>query len=535
MEGPTPSSALIHAATMVTAGVYMIARSHVIYDLAPNALLAVAIVGAATALFGAMVGLVQTDIKSILAYSTTSQLGLMFLACGLGAYPVAIFHLVAHAFFKTLLFLTAPSILHHLHGGADARKVGRVKQSVPVLYQFFLIGAVGLMALPFVSVWWQSDALGAFSGGLYILVAVGVIAVFAAAFATSRMVHESFFEDAHGDHGASASPWKFVAPLVILAAVGGVGVAVGILPGGLDGTWFQEFLAPVVSAQPGVPGGSVPLAAALLGLLILLLVVGWFAPLFLDRFRPERPGLLFFKTRGIYNLALNRFWLDEMYDAAFVRTSKKLGHLLERVDAAFIDRATGVEAPARRVQTARETWEEQRLISHAATEPTSTWDEEERKEKAALGGAAGVLGALTQAGGGASGWVEREGVSRAPGILGTLTRVSGGASDFVERGIRRAPGVLGWLTGLSGSISNSMERGVDRIPDMLERLTEGVVSLSVWVENATFTGVHVSMPQASGFLGRAMTKTEEVIGRPVVIGGIILVSLSAILVRAMWL
>jgi NADH-quinone oxidoreductase subunit L len=534
MEGPTPSSALIHAATMVTAGVYMIARSHVIYDLAPNALLAVAIVGAATALFGAMVGLVQTDIKSILAYSTTSQLGLMFLACGLGAYPVAIFHLVAHAFFKTLLFLTAPSILHHLHGGADARKVGAVKQSVPVVYQLFLVGAVGLMALPFVSVWWQSEALGAFSGGLYILLAVGVIAVFAAAFATGRMVQESFFEDVHGGHGNHrGSPWKFVKPLVILAAVAGVGVVVGILPGGLDGTWFQEFLAPVVSAQPGVPGGSIPLAATLLGLLILLLVVGWFAPLYLDRFRPERPGLLFFKTRGIYNLALNRFWLDEMYEAAFVRTSKKLGRLLERVDTAFIDRATGVEAPAGRVQTARETWEEQRLIS-PAVEPTSTWDEEEKKEKAALGGAAGVLGALTRAGGGASDWVEREGVSRAPGILGALTRVGGGASDFVERGIRRAPGLLGWLTGLSGNISNSIERSIDRVPDMLERMTEGVVSLSAWVEKATFTGVHVSMPQASGALGRAMTKTEEVIGRPVVIGGIIIVSLSAILIRALW-
>ncbi len=533
MEGPTPSSALIHAATMVTAGVYMIARSHVIYDLAPNALLAVAIVGAATALFGAMVGLVQTDIKSILAYSTTAQLGLMFLACGLGAYPVAIFHLVAHAFFKTLLFLTAPSILHHLHGGADARKVGAVKQSVPVVYQFFLVGAVGLMALPFVSVWWQSEALGAFSGGLYILLAVGVIAVFAAAFATGRMVHESFFEDAHGGHHRG-SPWKFVKPLVILAAVAGVGVAVGILPGGLDGTWFQEFLAPVVSAQPGVPDGSLPLALVLMGLLVLLLGAGWFAPLYLDRFRPERPGLLFFKTRGVYNLALNRFWLDEIYDVAFVRTSKKLGHLLERVDAAVIDRATGVQAPAGRIQTARETWEEQRLISQA-TEPTSTWEEEEREEKAALaGGAPGILGVLTRMSGDASGWVEREGVGRAPGVFGWLTRVSGDASGFVERGVRRAPGILGWLTGLSGSVSTRIEKGIDRAPDILERMTEALVTVSAWVEKVTFTGVHVSMPQAGGMLGRAMTRTEEVIGRPVVIGAVIMVSLAAVLIGTLW-
>ncbi|MGH3088671.1 MAG: NADH-quinone oxidoreductase subunit L [Rubrobacteraceae bacterium] len=557
MEGPTPSSALIHAATMVTAGVYMIARSHTIYDLAPNALLAVAIVGAATALFGAVVGLVQTDIKSILAYSTTSQLGLMFLACGLGAYPVAIFHLTAHAFFKTLLFLTAPSILHHLHGGADARKVGRVKESVPVVYQLFLVGAVGLLALPFVSVWWQSDALDAFSGGLYILLAVGVIAVFAAAFATGRMVHESFHEDGHGEH-EHRSQWKFVAPLVILAAIAGVGVFLGVLPGGVSGTWFQEFLAPVVSGRPGVPDGSLPLALVLLGLLILLLVAGWFAPLYLDRFRPERPGLLFFKTRGVYNLALNRFWLDEFYDMAFVRTSKRLGRLFERMDAAFIDRATGVQAPVSRIQTARETWEEQRLISQVV-EPTSTWEDEEEREGRAtpapgvlgtltrvggdtsgwveregIGRAPGILGWLTRVSGDASGWVEREGVGRAPGILGALTRVGGDASDWVERGVRRAPGALGWIAGLSGRISTGIERGIDRMPDGLEKMTEVVVSVSAWIEKATFTGVHVSMPQASGALGRAMTKTEEVIGRPAVIGSIVIVSLSAVLIRTLW-
>ncbi|MBA2370034.1 MAG: NADH-quinone oxidoreductase subunit L, partial [Chloroflexi bacterium] len=124
MEGPTPSSALIHAATMVTAGVYLVARSSPLYERAPDALLVVGLVGAATALYGGVAGLVQTDIKSVLAFSTTSQLGLMFVACGLGAYAVAIFHLVAHAFFKTLLFLTAPSILHHLHGGADPQVEG---------------------------------------------------------------------------------------------------------------------------------------------------------------------------------------------------------------------------------------------------------------------------------------------------------------------------------------------------------------------------------------------------------------------------
>ena len=539
MEGPTPSSALIHAATMVTAGVYMITRSHAIYDQAPNALLAVAIVGAATALFGAVVGLVQTDIKSLLAYSTTSQLGLMFLACGLGAYPVAIFHLAAHAFFKTLLFLTSPSILHHLHGGADVRKVGRARETVPTMYRLFLLGAVGLLAFPFLSGWWQSEILGrAFSEGFYILLALGAVAAFSAAFAAGRMVHVVFYEEAHGTE--RGSPLTVVKPLVVLAVIVAIGVALGMLPGGVNGSWFQEFLAPVVSAQPGVPDGSLPLSFTLMGLMVLLLAAGWFTPLRLDRFRPERPGLLFFKTRGFYNLVQNRFWLDELYDMAFVQPSKKLGHLLDRVDTEVIDRATGVPAPASRLHIARETWEEQRLISQAmeaaepAGEPTSTWEEEEREERAALGEAPGVLGWMTKTSGNTSSWVEREGIGRAPGILGWLTRVSGNTSSWVERGVGRAPGVLGSLTQLSGNISTWVERTVDRMPDVVDWLTELVARFSAWVENITFSGVHVSVPQAGGLLGRALTRTEQTIGRPVVVGSLLVVSLAALLIRSLW-
>ncbi|MDP9437661.1 MAG: NADH-quinone oxidoreductase subunit L [Actinomycetota bacterium] len=567
MEGPTPSSALIHAATMVTAGVYMITRSHDIYDRAPDALLAVAIVGAATALFGAVVGLVQTDIKSLLAYSTTTQLGLMFLACGFGAYPVAIFHLVAHAFFKTLLFLTSPSILHHLHVRPDVRKVGRATETVPVVYRLFLLGAVGLMAFPFLSVWWQSEVFGrAFSEGLYLLLALGAVAAFSAAFSTGRMVRVAFYEEAHEGHGTGRrrSPWKIVKPLVVLVVFVAIGLALGMLPGGVNGSWFQEFLAPVISAQPGVPDGGLPLVFTLMGLMILLLSAGWFASIHLDRFRPEQPGLLFFRMRRIYNLALNRFWLDELYDMAFVQPSKRLGRFFERVDTELIDRATGVPAPASRLHVARETWEEQRLISQAAeaaepaTGPVSTWEEEEREERAALVGegafgwltrvsgdtssqvergldrAPGVLGWLARVSGDTSGWVEREGVGRAPGILGWLTRASGDTSSWIERGIGRAPGVLGWLTLVSGRISTRVERGVDRMPDVADWLTELLVRFSAWVEKITFTGVHVGVPQAGGVLGRALIKTEEIISRPVVIGSIFIVSFAALLIRTLW-
>src|SRR5438552_900593 len=148
MEGPTPVSALIHAATMVTAGVYMVVRNHAIYDLAPNALVLVGVIGGATALFAATIGLVQTDIKRVLAYSTVSQLGFMFLACGVGAYAAAIFHLVTHAFFKALLFLAAGSVIHALSGEQDIRKMGGLRKKLPLTYLVFLVGTLAISGVP---------------------------------------------------------------------------------------------------------------------------------------------------------------------------------------------------------------------------------------------------------------------------------------------------------------------------------------------------------------------------------------------------
>ena len=148
MEGPTPVSALIHAATMVTAGVYMIVRNHAIFDLSPVAMETVAIVGGCTALFAATIGLVQTDIKRVLAYSTVSQLGYMFLACGIGAYTAAVFHVMTHAFFKALLFLSAGSVIHALSGEQDIRKMGGLSKKIPWTYRLFLIGTVAIAGIP---------------------------------------------------------------------------------------------------------------------------------------------------------------------------------------------------------------------------------------------------------------------------------------------------------------------------------------------------------------------------------------------------
>src|SRR5216117_3241775 len=171
MEGPTPVSALIHAATMVTAGVYMVARSHALFERSTVALDVVLWVGVITAVFAATIGLVQTDIKRVLAYSTVSQLGFMFLACGVGAYVAAIFHLVTHAFFKALLFLSAGSVIHALSGEQDIRKMGGLKDRIPVTHWVFLIGTAAIAGFPFMSGWWSKDEIlgHAFVHGRYIL------------------------------------------------------------------------------------------------------------------------------------------------------------------------------------------------------------------------------------------------------------------------------------------------------------------------------------------------------------------------------
>ncbi len=544
MEGPTPSSALIHAATMVTAGVYMIVRSHDIYDQAPNALLAVAVVGAATAIFGGLVGLVQTDIKSLLAYSTTSQLGLMFLACGLGAYPVAIFHLAAHAVFKTLLFLTAPSILHHLHGGADIHQVGPARETIPLPHRLFLIGAMGLTVVPFLSGWWQGEILGgALGSGLPILLAAGVVVAFSAAFATGRLVHVAFDNGGHGEPESKGhrSTWRLGKPLLVLAAIVVVGIALGVLPGGTEGTWFERMVTPVIATNPGVPAGSTILTIALMGMMILILIAGWFTPLYFDRFRPERPGLHLFKLRGLYNFVVNRFWLDEFYGLAVIRPAIRLGHVLDRMDSGLIDRAIGHPTSPRRVHSAVATWEAQRLAGQASgalEQPTSSWEEEEEREGRAtgMGEARGVLGWLTRVSTDSSSWVERAGIGHASGVFGHLTKLSGDLTGWVEReGVGRVSGAIGWLTAAIAGVATLIERGVvDRAERVVVWLTETTAHLSDRMERLVFhTGLHVGVPRAGHGMGRILTRTEEILGRPVVIGAILLVSLIGVLVSAL--
>jgi hypothetical protein len=270
-----------------------------------------------------------------------------------------------------------------------------------------------------------------------------------------------------------------------------------------------------------------------------MLAVGWFIPLYFGRFHPERPGLFLFKHRGLYNLAVNRFWLDELYDVTVIQPARKLGRLLERVDTELIDRATGVPTAPGKLHAAVPTWEEQRLASHTfgaiglAGEPTPlevTWREEERDERAAAGDARGVLGWAANVGGEATGRVEREGIGHASGVFGQLTRVSANTGGWFEReGIGHVGGVFGWLTGVIANVSAWVEREIiNRGEHLVEALTHATAGLSHKVERSVFhTGIHVGVPQASGRIGRFLNAVENVLGRPAVIWSIVFLAFLA--------
>src|SRR5215475_1228265 len=279
MEGPTPVSALIHAATMVTAGVYMLARSHAIFERSPVALEVVAWIGVATALFAATIGLVQTDIKRVLAYSTVSQLGYMFAAVGVGAYAAGIFHLVTHAFFKALLFLGAGSVIHGLGGEQDLRKMGGLSSRMVATTITTTIGGLGLAGLPGLSGFFSKDEIlaAAFTSGHRWMWAFLLLGAFLTAFYTARMLFLAFYsgprmtrEAAHHVH---ESPRVMTLPLIVLAILTVVtGVAVGIPSE--HGTRFERFLSPVFAVHES---GNIGAVALLILVLAVLVFAGGFA------------------------------------------------------------------------------------------------------------------------------------------------------------------------------------------------------------------------------------------------------------------
>ena len=340
MEGPTPVSALIHAATMVTAGVYMVARSRALFERSGTALEVVAWVGAATAIFAATIGLVQTDIKRVLAYSTVSQLGYMFAAVGLGAYAAGIFHLVTHAFFKALLFLGAGSVIHGMSGEQDLRKMGGLAPRMVTTTITMTIGAAGLAGVPLLAGFFSKDEILAVAfHGHRVMWAILLLGAFLTAFYTFRLLFLAFFgaprmskEVAHHVH---ESPAVMTLPLSVLAALTLVaGLAVGIPSE--RGTRFARFLAPVFPVHAGEHSGSV--AYMLLILSVVVVAAGVTLAWFMYVSTPVRGEAVGRPRTALHALLLNAYYVDRIYDAAVVRPLLTLSGFLARAfDLGVID------------------------------------------------------------------------------------------------------------------------------------------------------------------------------------------------------
>jgi NADH-quinone oxidoreductase subunit L len=327
MEGPTPVSALIHAATMVTAGVYMVARTHAIFDHSPFALGAVAIIGAATALFAATIALVQNDIKRVLAYSTISQLGYMFLGCGVAAYSAAIFHLMTHAFFKALLFLAAGAVIHSLGGEQDLRKMGGLWKKLPVTFAVTTVGVLAIAGIyPFAG-FFSKDAIlyAAYSHGFNgkILYSVGILTALLTAFYMSRLWYLAFMGKSRSPEiHPHESPWSMRAPLIILALLSTCGGWIGI-------ERFGEFLAPSVGARVAETSSwrwlipHTPYSLSLENILsIVAVLVAIEGCLIADKYyrrNPERPANLAGAWPDSYKLLTNKYFVDEFYGATVVK------------------------------------------------------------------------------------------------------------------------------------------------------------------------------------------------------------------------
>jgi NADH-quinone oxidoreductase subunit L len=355
MEGPTPVSALIHAATMVTAGVYMVARSHTIFDRAPQALMAVAIIGTLTALFAATIGVCQTDIKKVLAYSTISQLGYMFMACGVAAYSAGIFHLMTHAFFKGLLFLAAGSVIHSVGGEQDMRHMGGLRQHIPWTFWTMTAGTFAIAGFPPFAGFFSKDAIlwKAFSSpyGSWVYWLIGVFTAFLTSFYMFRLWFLTFFgeyrgeaaahSDAHlqvasnpragapaphGHSGIHESPKVMLIPLVILAVL-------SICGGWVGNERFDKFLSP--SLHPGVTEYSSQEAVAttpvpeskeehgsetlLTGVSVLAAVSGLVLAWLLYYRRPQLPEEIAQALGGFYEAVVHKYYVDEIYAAVFVK------------------------------------------------------------------------------------------------------------------------------------------------------------------------------------------------------------------------
>jgi NADH-quinone oxidoreductase subunit L len=385
MEGPTPVSALIHAATMVNAGVYMVARANPIFAEAPTAMWTVAIIGTFTAIFAAAIALTQNDIKKVLAYSTVSQLAYMFLALGIGAWVAAIFHLVSHGFFKGLLFMGSGSVIHGANGEQDMRLMGNLRAKMRWTYWTMVVGSLALAGIPIFAGFFSKDEIlaEAFNRGYLVFYVVGIIVAFMTAFYTFRMIFMTFWGEWRGPadawHHVHESAMTMVAPLAILAVPTALfGLLLGIPPeGGLIHGWLEDVFHHAEEAHAGVLPGSIAAEGhhgfELFGVGGLLLLVGatialagvWMA----YRWYVQRPGTADrFVERiplglgpGMYRASVNKYYVDDIYQLVFARGGVLFSNALWWFDAKVIDGAvngagrvaSGIGSGLRKIQTGR--------------------------------------------------------------------------------------------------------------------------------------------------------------------------------------
>lgn len=352
MAGPTPVSALIHAATMVTAGVYMIVRLNPLFIMAPNTMMVIAIIGAATAVLAATIGMTQWDIKKVLAYSTVSQLGYMFLACGVGAFGAAMFHLMTHAFFKALMFLGSGSVIHAMHEEQDIRKMGALKKYMPITHLTFVLGWLAIIGMPPFAGFFSKDEILAYAFnsplGSPVLWAMGALGATLTAFYMTRLMALTFWGKSRvpSDVHPHESPVLMTIPLIVLGVLSVIGGWIGIPHvigehlGHLPNVW-EHWLHPLIKPIPGWTAIDVSTEWALMGTSVALASVSAFVAYHFYVNAPETPKKIADSIKPVYNLVYNKYFVDEAYFGGIINPLVNLSrNIWYYIDVNFIDKMT---------------------------------------------------------------------------------------------------------------------------------------------------------------------------------------------------
>ncbi len=352
MAGPTPVSALIHAATMVTAGVYMIVRLNPLFIMAPNTMMVIAIIGAATAVLAATIGMTQYDIKKVLAYSTVSQLGYMFLACGVGAFGAAMFHLMTHAFFKALMFLGSGSVIHAMHEEQDIRKMGALKKYMPITHITFFLGWLAIIGMPPFAGFFSKDEILAYTFnspyGSPLLWAAGALGATLTAFYMTRLMALTFWGKSRvpKDVHPHESPALMTVPLIVLGVLSVIGGWIGIPHvigehlGHIPNVW-EHWLHPLIKPIPGWTAIDVTTEWILMGTSVGLASVSAFVAYQFYVKSPETPEKIAAGIKPVYNMVNNKYFVDEAYFGFIINPLVNLSrNIWYYIDVNFIDKAT---------------------------------------------------------------------------------------------------------------------------------------------------------------------------------------------------